>query len=127
MWGRIRFRRRGKVTYGSFGEQHTTIVGVRYLTSLDLTVSKLRGLEAGAGADGALQHAACGERIGFGAIGQGSGTEDGGGMKVNVAYQVKVGGRITYDDGRPGHRGAEATILEVAGGHGMSASAVSRL
>lgn len=40
-------------------------------------------------------------------------------MKLNVAYQVKPGGRISYDDGRPGHRGVQATVLEIADGHGM--------
>ena len=34
-------------------------------------------------------------------------------MKLNVAYQVKVGGRISYDDGRLGHKGVEATVLAV--------------
>ena len=32
-------------------------------------------------------------------------------MKLNVAYQVKAGGRISYNDGRPGHEGVEATVL----------------
>ena len=34
-------------------------------------------------------------------------------MKLNVAYQIKVGGRISYNDGRPGHGGVEATVLAV--------------
>jgi sRNA-binding protein len=34
-------------------------------------------------------------------------------MKVNVAYQVKVGGRISYNDGGRGHQNVEATVLEV--------------
>lgn len=40
-------------------------------------------------------------------------------MKLNLAYQVKAGGRISYDDGRPGHRCVEALVLEVVEGHGM--------
>ncbi len=40
-------------------------------------------------------------------------------MKLNEAYQVSVGGRVFYDDGRPGHNGVEATVLEVTDGHGM--------
>ena len=32
---------------------------------------------------------------------------------MNVTYQVKPGGRISYDDGRPGHQGVEATVLAV--------------
>lgn len=40
-------------------------------------------------------------------------------MKLNVAYDVKVGGRISYDDGRPGHRNVRALVLEVTDGHGM--------
>jgi hypothetical protein len=32
-------------------------------------------------------------------------------MKVNIAYQVKPGSRISYNDGRPGHEGVEATVL----------------
>jgi hypothetical protein len=36
-------------------------------------------------------------------------------MKVNIAYQVKPGSRISYDDGRPGHEGVEATVLAVDG------------
>ena len=27
--------------------------------------------------------------------------------------QIKKGGRIAYDDGRPGHEGVEATVLAV--------------
>jgi hypothetical protein len=34
-------------------------------------------------------------------------------MKLNVAYQVKPGSRISYNDGRPGHEGVEATVLAV--------------
>lgn len=34
-------------------------------------------------------------------------------MKLNAAYQVKAGGRISYNDGRPGHIDVEATVLEV--------------
>jgi hypothetical protein len=34
-------------------------------------------------------------------------------MKLNVAYQVRAGSRISYDDGRPGHEGVEATVLAV--------------
>jgi hypothetical protein len=34
-------------------------------------------------------------------------------MKLNVAYQVRAGGRISYNDGRPGHEGIEATVLAV--------------
>jgi hypothetical protein len=40
-------------------------------------------------------------------------------MKLNVACRVKVGDRIPYDDGRPGHRGVGATVLDLAEGHGM--------
>ena len=34
-------------------------------------------------------------------------------MKLNLVHQVRKGARITYDDGRPGHQGVEATVLEV--------------
>ena len=34
-------------------------------------------------------------------------------MKVNVAHLIKRGGRIVYNDGRPGHEGVEATVLAV--------------
>ena len=34
-------------------------------------------------------------------------------MKLSVAYQVKVGGRISYNDGRSGHEEVEATVLSV--------------
>jgi hypothetical protein len=34
-------------------------------------------------------------------------------MRLNVAKAVKRGSRISYDDGRAGHRGVEATVLEV--------------
>ena len=36
-------------------------------------------------------------------------------MKLNVAYQTKSGGRVSYNDGRPGHVGVEATVLAVDG------------
>ena len=36
-------------------------------------------------------------------------------MKLNVAYQIKAGARISYDDGRPGHQGVQATVLAVDG------------
>ena len=32
---------------------------------------------------------------------------------MNVAFQVRGGGRISYDDGRPGHEDVEATVLAV--------------
>jgi hypothetical protein len=34
-------------------------------------------------------------------------------MKVDIAYQIKAGGRISYNDGRPGHEGVEAAVLAV--------------
>ena len=37
----------------------------------------------------------------------------GGNMKLNLAYEVKPGARISYNDGRPGHEGVEATVLAV--------------
>jgi len=37
-----------KLTYGSFGEQLTTIDGVRYLTWFDLRDPNLKGLDPGA-------------------------------------------------------------------------------
>ncbi len=40
-------------------------------------------------------------------------------MKLRVQDQVQEGGRISYDDGRPGHRDIYATVLEVTEGHGM--------
>ncbi len=40
-------------------------------------------------------------------------------MKLNIVHQIRRGGRISYDDGRPGHEGVEATVLEVTDGHGM--------
>lgn len=40
-------------------------------------------------------------------------------MKLNAEYQVKPGGRVIYNDGRPGHEGVTATVLEVTEGHGM--------
>ncbi len=36
-------------------------------------------------------------------------------MKMNIVHQVKEGGRISYDDGRPGHQGVEAVVLAVDG------------
>jgi hypothetical protein len=36
-----------EVTHGSFGEQHTTIDGVEYLTWFDLMDPKLKSLEPG--------------------------------------------------------------------------------
>ncbi len=40
-------------------------------------------------------------------------------MKPNSTLdQIKKGGRIVYDDGRPGHRGVMATVLAV-GKRGM--------
>lgn len=40
-------------------------------------------------------------------------------MRLNLAYQIKAGGRISYDDGRPGHQDVRATVQEVVEGHGM--------
>lgn len=35
-------------------------------------------------------------------------------MKLNsTSDQIKIGMRIVYDDGRPGHNGVEATVLAV--------------
>lgn len=34
-------------------------------------------------------------------------------MKQNIAYQVKLGSQISYNDGRPGHGGVKATVLAV--------------
>ena len=34
-------------------------------------------------------------------------------MKLNVVHQIRKGGRISYNDGRPGHQNARATVLEV--------------
>ena len=34
-------------------------------------------------------------------------------MKLNIVRQIKKGARIIYNDGRPGHQGVEATVLEV--------------
>ena len=34
-------------------------------------------------------------------------------MKLNIAHQIRKGGRITYTDGRPGHERVEATVLAV--------------
>jgi hypothetical protein len=35
------------------------------------------------------------------------------GMRLNLVEQIKKGARISYNDGRPGHQGVEATVLEV--------------
>ncbi len=40
-------------------------------------------------------------------------------MKSRIQDQVRKGCRISYDDGRPGHRGVRATVLELAAGQGM--------
>ena len=40
-------------------------------------------------------------------------------MKLNIAYQVKPGSRISYNDGRPGHQDVRAMVLEVLAGQGM--------
>jgi hypothetical protein len=32
-------------------------------------------------------------------------------MRLRVQDQVKKGSRISYDDGRPGHEGVEATVV----------------
>lgn len=34
-------------------------------------------------------------------------------MKLRAQDQVKKGCRISFDDGRPGHEGVEATVLAV--------------
>jgi hypothetical protein len=34
-------------------------------------------------------------------------------MKLNPVPLIKKGGRIAYNDGRPGHQCAEATVLRV--------------
>jgi len=34
-------------------------------------------------------------------------------MKLRIQDQVRKGSRISYDDGRPGHQGVEATVLAV--------------
>lgn len=34
-------------------------------------------------------------------------------MKVNEVEQIKMGSRIVYDDGRPGHKAVLATVLKV--------------
>ncbi len=36
-------------------------------------------------------------------------------MKINIVHQIRRGGRIVYDDGRPGHKGVEAVVLAVDG------------
>ncbi len=40
-------------------------------------------------------------------------------MRLRVQDLMKKGCRISYDDGRPGHQGVQATVLEVMEGHGM--------
>jgi hypothetical protein len=40
-------------------------------------------------------------------------------MRLRVQDQIKKGCRISYDDGRPGHRDVRATVLEVTVGHGI--------
>jgi hypothetical protein len=40
-------------------------------------------------------------------------------MKMNLACQVKVGDRISYYDGRPGHQDMRARVLEMTENHGM--------
>jgi hypothetical protein len=37
-------------------------------------------------------------------------------MKLDVAYEIKAGARISYNDGRPGHQGLEAIVLAVDSG-----------
>lgn len=34
-------------------------------------------------------------------------------MRLRIQDQVQKGSRISYDDGRPGHQGVEATVLDV--------------
>lgn len=34
-------------------------------------------------------------------------------MKLSIVHQIRKGGRISYNDGRPGHEGVEATVLAV--------------
>ncbi|HPC61493.1 MAG TPA: hypothetical protein PKX23_12585 [Verrucomicrobiota bacterium] len=34
-------------------------------------------------------------------------------MKLRIVDQVKTGGRILYNDGRPGHQGVAAIVLAV--------------
>jgi len=34
-------------------------------------------------------------------------------MRLNVVHQIRKGGRIIYNDDRPGHDGVEATVLSV--------------
>lgn len=34
-------------------------------------------------------------------------------MKLNIVHQIRKGGRIAYNDGRPGHQGVEAVVLAV--------------
>ena len=36
-------------------------------------------------------------------------------MRLRIQNQVRKGSRISYDDGRPGHQGVEATVLAVDG------------
>jgi hypothetical protein len=40
-------------------------------------------------------------------------------MKLRVQDQVRNGSRISYDDGRPGHRAVKAVVLDV-GAPGMT-------
>lgn len=40
-------------------------------------------------------------------------------MNFSKGEIIRAGGRISYNDGRPGHQGVEATVLEVVDGHGM--------
>jgi len=47
------------------------------------------------------------------AVGQRFAGANGANMKLNIVHQVKKGGRIIYNDGRPGHQGVEATVVEV--------------
>ena len=34
-------------------------------------------------------------------------------MKLRTRDEIRKGGRVSYNDGRPGHRGVEATVLAV--------------
>lgn len=34
-------------------------------------------------------------------------------MDQRTTQRIKAGGRISYNDGRPGHQGVEATVLAV--------------
>jgi hypothetical protein len=66
-----------------------------------------------------VRYAAGDKRPSVGQAGAGHEAPWGGSMKVKVAYQVKPGGRISYDDGRPGHQDVRARVREVTDGHGM--------